>query len=488
MFDQYAFIPRPAKHFIGGEFVSSADQKYFATINPATGTVLTEVALGGEAEINAAVAAAKAAAAQYEWREMPRGRRVELLRAIANGIENRLRDLAILETLDTGKPLGETINGDIPRAARNFRYFADLLSNERCETFCGDDGSRHTVKREPLGVVGLITPWNLPLYLATWKAAPALAQGNAIVLKPAEWTPLTATLLGEIMRDAGVPPGVFNVVHGFGPGGAGEALVRHADVRAISFTGETGTGRAIMGAAAAGLKKISFELGGKGSSVVFPDADLDEAAKTVVHAAFRNQGQICLAGSRLIVHESVEREFSLKVLEHVRKIRIGDPLDEATTMGSLIHETHAQRVEGYVNHARQTGGTILAGGQRPPHSKGAFFEPTVIAGVAQDSRLIQEEIFGPVLTVQTFHDLDEALALVNGTPYGLSTSVWSQNAATTQKFAEGARTGLVWINSWFLRHLGTAFGGMKQSGIGREGGHHSFDFYAELKTVSERRY
>ncbi|MEY4631838.1 MAG: hypothetical protein RIQ81_1958, partial [Pseudomonadota bacterium] len=342
--------------------------------------------------------------------------------------------------------------------------------------------------REPLGVTGLITPWNLPLYLATWKLAPALAQGNTIILKPAELTPLSATLLCELLNEAGLPKGVVNVVHGLGANSAGEALVRHPGVKAISFTGETGTGTAIMKDAAQTLKKLSFELGGKGATIIFDDADLEQAVPTACRAAFRNQGQICLAGSRLLVHESIAGQVIEKLLKQVGSIKIGDPLEDTTTMGSLISTEHRDKVASFVDHAstaRQ--GEILCGGktaQVAGLANGAFFEPTVIAGVKQDSRLIQEEIFGPVLTVQTFKTLEEAIQMTNGVPYGLSCSVFTRDGGRAQQFARRVRMGMVWINGWFIRDLHTAFGGMKRSGIGREGGRYSLDFFSEHKTVT----
>jgi aminomuconate-semialdehyde/2-hydroxymuconate-6-semialdehyde dehydrogenase len=476
--------PESCAHFIGGRFVESRSGKVFATVNPATGETVSSVSLGEAAEIDAAVKAAEAGAAEFaRFSAEDRGK---LLRRIGDAIEAEKDTLARLESLDTGKPLSETLHGDIPRAARNFHAFADLAAHQPCQTWMGADGAKHTVYREKVGVVGLITPWNFPLHLATWKIAPALAQGNTVILKPAELSPLTANALCALLQDCGVPPGVVNVVQGLGAGSAGEALVKHPGVRAISFTGETTTGTHIMAAAAPSLKKLSFELGGKGATVVFADADLEVAAQTAALAAFRNAGQVCLAGSRLIVEESCLTKVLGMVQHHVAQLRLGDPFDLSTTLGSLISFEHRDKVAAFVDEARSIKGIeILCGGKAPSHlPSGAFYEPTIILGAKQDSRLIQEEIFGPVLTVQTFKTETEALELLNGTPYGLSCSIFTRDTARATRVTRAARFGLVWLNCWNVRDLHVAFGGMKRSGIGREGGQHSLDFFSEFKTVT----
>lgn len=476
-----------AGHFINGSYVAARSGRTFKNTCPATGELLSEIPLGDEADITDAVDAAEAAA-KGPWKDWSVTQRADALKKVATLIERVRKLLATLEALDTGKPFSEAYDGDIARAAANFQFFAELILNDPVSAaFTSADGSRHRTFARPIGTVGLITPWNLPLYLASWKLAPALAQGNTVVLKPAELTPLTAMAMGQLFNEAGFPPGVVNIVQGFGAGSAGEALVRDPRVKAISFTGETLTGEAIMRTAAPALKKLSFELGGKGASVIFADADLAKASQAAARAAFRNQGQICLAGSRLIVEKSVATQVIDQVLSAVNGIRIGHPLADSTTMGSLISNDHRDKVAGFVDYARNLNGCeILCGGKTPAHlAQGAFFEPTVIIGVPQDSRLIQEEIFGPVLTVQTFESYDEAMALLNGTKYGLSCSVWTGNAKTAERAALDADTGLVWLNSWFLRNLHTAFGGMKRSGIGREGGRYSLEFYSELKTVSQ---
>jgi aminomuconate-semialdehyde/2-hydroxymuconate-6-semialdehyde dehydrogenase len=469
-------------HFIDGKFVPSITGQTFPSVNPATEDVIAQVARGQGADVELAVKAAQRA--YKSWSKVTAYERSKLMHRIADLLESERPEIAKLETRDNGKPISETLDGDIPRAVRNFRFFGDLILKDQPFHHDGADGSHFYVRREPLGVVGLITPWNLPLYLATWKVAPALATGNTIVLKPAELTPLSANALARVMQKAGVPDGVFNIVHGFGAGEAGEALVAHPDVRAISFTGETHTGAAIMKTAAPHLKKLSFELGGKGASVITEDADLAAAIPACVRAAFRNQGQICLAGSRLLVHESVYAEVAERLQQETAKIRVGDPLDGQTSMGAVISLEHRERVESFIAYGKQHH-KLLIGGSRPRHlSKGAFLEPTIFVDVPQGSRLVQEEIFGPVLTVQKFSNDDSAIDMVNDTRYGLSASVWTTSDARAKKYAESVRTGLFWINAWFIRDLSVPFGGMKHSGIGREGGRWSLDFYSEYKCIS----
>ena len=476
-------------HLIGGRAQTFADETYFDNITPIDGSVINQVIAGGQTAVDAAVSAAHSGLTKSGWAHWPVEKRSQCLIRMADLILENLPDLAKLETLDTGKPIQETTHGDILRSASNFRFFAELALQSAHKTYQSSDGSVHTTKREPIGIVGLITPWNLPMYLESWKAAPALVTGNAVILKPAELTPMTGYALGLIAREAGVPGGIFNVIQGFGPNAIGSALVNHPDVRAISFTGETSTGAAIAASSAPMLKKLSFELGGKGASVVFADADLDQAAKTVVKAAFRNQGQICLAGSRLIVEKSVSEKFVAKVLAHIKEIKVGDPFDDQTTMGAVISAEHKAKVMSFINYALENSYKVVCGGKETLGMEGgAFIDPTLIVDVPQSSKLIQEEVFGPVLTTQTFETCDEAIALLNGTKYGLSCSVWTSNMQTMAKVSNEARMGLVWQNAWFLRNLNTAFGGMKSSGVGREGGAYSLDFFSELKTISTPNY
>lgn len=472
-------------HWIDGKEVIVSGEETFENICSYNGKVLNHISLGSKEAVAEAVAASKKALSRSGWTESSVQERAKVVHRIADLIEKNLEELARLESIDTGKPISETRTGDIPRAASNFRFFADACVREQEEIYSGPGDTIHRAFREPLGIVGLITPWNLPLYLESWKIAPALMCGNAIILKPAELTPLSAFALSKITKEAGLPDGLFNVVQGFGANSAGEALVTHPDVAAISFTGETTTGVAIAKASADQLKRLSFELGGKGASVVCASADLERAAETVCRAAFRNQGQICLAGSRLIVHESVKDKFLDLLMNHVQKIKVGDPLQDDTTMGALIGKDHHAKVLSYIEHARGQGFKVLCGGGVPEGlESGAYISPTVIDEVSQESRLIQEEIFGPVLTVQTFQDDHQALEFLNGTKYGLSCSIWSEDDQQLSYLSRNARMGLVWQNSWFLRNLNTPFGGMKKSGVGREGGTHSLDFFSEQKTIS----
>jgi aminomuconate-semialdehyde/2-hydroxymuconate-6-semialdehyde dehydrogenase len=471
-------------HFIDGAFYTSPSAETFEDINPATGEVLAHVALGTAIEIDLAVAAAKKAFEEGSWPRISMAERCQILKKIGDLILAKRDHLAYAETLDTGKPMTESLEGDIPRSAQNFHFFAEFAATLSEETFNSTPNQRHFAVREPLGVVGLITPWNLPLYLATWKIAPCLVMGNTCVLKPAEWTPYTATLLAEIVQEAGLPPGVFNIVHGFGAKGAGEALTRHPDVKAISFTGETSTGKAIMAAASETLKKVSFELGGKGATIIFEDACLDEAIPTAVRAAYRNQGEICLAGSRLFVQASRFEEVMEQLVKAVQQIRVGDPLDSNTRMGALISEEHYQKVSSYLEIGHREGTCVLGGSPASAMSKGYFIEPTIFTHLPTDSRLHREEIFGPVLSVIPFETEEEVIRIVNDTPYGLSASLWSRDLDRCHRVSKAIQAGLIWVNCWFARDLRTPFGGQKMSGVGREGGRYSLDFFSEAKTIS----
>jgi aminomuconate-semialdehyde/2-hydroxymuconate-6-semialdehyde dehydrogenase len=473
-------------HFIAGEYVPSSGGKTFDSINPATGEVLARVALGTADDIDRAVKSAHEAFENGPWPRMSLKERCDILHKIANLILERRALLAKAETLDTGKPISESMDGDIPRAALNFQFFANFAQSVGEEYYTSAENERHIAIREPLGVCGLITPWNLPLYLATWKIAPCLAMGNTCVLKPAEWTPYTAYLLADIVREAGLPPGVFNIVQGFGADGAGEALTRHPLVRSISFTGETGTGKAIMAAASATLKRVSFELGGKGANILFADADLGEAIPTAIRAAFRNQGEICLAGSRLFVQEKIVDQVVEQIVDRARQIKVGDPLDAKTQMGALISKEHLEKVQSYIALGKKEG-KLLCGGERLKEiPEGNFLTPAVFTGLPYDSRFCQEEIFGPALPIVPFKTDEDAIRMANSTPYGLSASIWSQDVDRCHRISRQLRSGLVWVNCWFARDLRTPFGGQKQSGVGREGGLHSLDFFSESKTVSYR--
>ena len=471
-------------HYIAGQYVAPSSEEYFDNINPATGEVFARVAVGNADDIDRAAQAARRTFDSGVWSGQSMRERCAVLRKIGDLILSRKTELAEAETQDTGKPISESLEGDVTRAALNFHFFADYAASQGEDCYTSSANERHIAVHEPVGVIGLITPWNLPLYLATWKIAPCLAMGNSCILKPAEWTPYTATLFAEIAAEAGLPPGVFNLVHGFGADGAGEALTRHPLVSRISFTGETSTGKAIMRAASDTLKKLSFELGGKGANIIFADADLEEAIPTAVRAAFRNQGQICLAGSRLFVQRSVYDEVVDRVVAAVKNIRVGNPLDPQTQMGALISQEHMKKVQEYIEIGKQEG-RLLTGGERMTElGEGNFLSPAVFTDLANESRFCQEEIFGPALPIIPFDQDADAVAMTNSTPYGLSASIWSKDVDRCHHIASKLQSGLVWVNTWFARDLRTPFGGQKSSGIGREGGRYSLDFFSELKTIS----
>lgn len=475
---------RRLRNFIGGDFVAPAGAKYLDDFNPATGELLARIPRSGPADVERAVASA-AAALEAGWAETSSEERAALCEALAERIEARGDELAALESRDTGKPLGLARTVDIPRAVANFRFFAGAIRHQStgCHEMAG--ALNYTVRR-PLGVVGLITPWNLPLYLLSWKTAPALVAGNAVVAKPSELTPLTAGALAEIVAEAGAPPGVFNLVHGLGAE-AGQALVEHSGVSGISFTGGTVTGARVAATAAPVFKKLSLELGGKNPTLVFADADLDTAAEGAARAAFLNQGQICLCGSRILVEESIREAFVERLVDRVSAMRVGDPADPASDLGSLISLEHRAKVEGYLALSREEGGEIRCGGGRPelppPFDGGAFLEPAVITGLSASCRTATEEIFGPVVTVHPFQDEGEAVAMANGVRYGLSASVWTKDLTRAHRVSAALETGMVWVNTWLLRDLRVPFGGVKDSGVGREGGFLSLDFFTESRNV-----
>jgi aminomuconate-semialdehyde/2-hydroxymuconate-6-semialdehyde dehydrogenase len=468
---------------IDGREVPARSGQWLDDVAPATGEVLARLARSGPDDVNDAVAAAKAAAPG--WARTSTAERADLCDAIASALDRRLDELADLESRDAGKTITQARTIDIPRAVRNFRFFAGAVRHD--ETGCHEmgDALNYTLRR-PIGVVGLITPWNLPLYLLTWKAAPALATGNTVVCKPSELTPMTASLLAEIVRDAGAPAGVFNLVHGLG-GEAGQALVEHPDVRGISFTGGTSTGARVGAAAGARYKKLSLELGGKNSTIVFADADLDEAVAGAVRAGFTNTGQVCLCGSRVLVERSIADRFTAAFVAKVAALRLGDPADPTTEVGALISSAHREKVERYVALARSEGGTIACGGTRPDlgarFANGNFLAPVVVTGLPSTARTATEEIFGPVVTVHAFDTDDEAVTMANGVEYGLAASVWTTNLRRAHKVAAALEVGMVWVNDWLKRDLRVPFGGIKASGVGREGGTHSIEFFTETKNI-----
>jgi aminomuconate-semialdehyde/2-hydroxymuconate-6-semialdehyde dehydrogenase len=466
-------------NFIGGRFVVPHSGGYFDDINPATADPIAEVPDSDADDIDDAVRAAKAAFPA--WSRTPAAERSRLLLKLADLVEQNLDELARMESIDNGKTLSLAKKLDIPRAVLNFRFFATAILHQASEAHFTDSTALNYTLRQPLGVVGLISPWNLPLYLLSWKIAPAIAAGNTCVAKPSELTPLTANRLAELSIAAGIPPGVINIVHGYGAK-AGRALTCHDDVAAISFTGGTVTGAAVAANAAPRFKKISLELGGKNPNLIFADADLDDAIATSIRSSFWNQGEICLCGSRIFVERSIHDVFVERFVAATKKLRIGDPLDDATDIGALISDAHLQKVMGYIDLAKQEGGTIIAGGNRVDRL-GYFIEPTVVTGLECDCRVLQEEIFGPVVTITPFDDEDEAIRFANSTRYGLSATVWTRDLSRAHRVAAALDAGTIWINCWLLRDLRVPFGGMKESGVGREGGFDSLTFFTEAKNV-----
>ncbi|MER5418502.1 aldehyde dehydrogenase [Streptosporangium roseum] len=463
-------------HWIGGERVSSPTA--FEDISPIDGQVIAEIARGGAEEADAAVRAAEAAFPA--WSRTSREERARLLHAVADGVEKRLEQLAIVETTDNGALLRSHLRGVMPRVAHNFRFFADRLLKLGHEDF-DTRGHRNHVSWDPAGVCALVTPWNAPLMLATWKIAPALAAGNTVVLKPAEWTPLTASLLADITAEAGLPAGVFNVVQGYGEE-VGAALVAHPGVRRISFTGSVPTARHISAAAAANLTPLSLELGGKSPLVVFADADLDLAVDLAVEQ-YDNAGQVCLAGTRLLVEESIAEEFTARFAARAGALTQGDPRDLATDIGPNIHPEHFARIDGFVRRALDAGATAVVGGGPNTDLGGLYYRPTLFTGVAADSEIVNEEVFGPVLTLQTFRTEEQAVEMANSTRFGLSATLATGSEERAARVTERLVAGTVWVNCFFVRDLKAPFGGSRQSGVGREGGDWSFDFYCDLKNT-----
>ncbi len=476
------------RHYIGGEMVDPASGRFLDNIDPSTGGVYSELPDGDERDVERAVEAAEAAFP--DWSGRPAEERSRILLGIAERIEANLDALARAECVDNGKPLSLARSVDIPRAVANFRFFATAILHFRSELHATDALALNYTLRRPRGVAGCISPWNLPLYLLTWKVAPAIASGNTAVAKPSEITPMTAHLLSLICQEAGLPPGVLNVVHGLG-GKAGAAIVNHPRVGSITFTGGTVTGAEIARQAAPRFKRLSLELGGKNPNIVFADADLAEAVPASVRSSFQNQGQICLSGSRIFVERALYDRFVGRLVEEARKLRVGDPLDPATEQGALVSRAHHDKVLSYIDLARKEGGEILCGGSRPASlpdrcRNGYFIEPTVIAGLDPSSRVNREEIFGPVVTVTPFRDEDEVVAYANSTEYGLSASLWTEDLSRAHRMADRIQSGTVWINCWMLRDLRVPFGGMKASGVGREGGEEALRFFTEPKNVCVR--
>lgn len=471
-------------NYINGELVAPNSGEYLDNYDPSRGTVYAHIPDSDATDIDMAVSAAKEAFPS--WSKTPREERSRLMLKVAELIDKNHEMLSRAESKDNGKPLKLARRVDIPRASANFRFFATAILHESSEAHRMDEVAMNYTERTPIGVAGCISPWNLPLYLFTWKIAPALAAGNTVVAKPSEITPMTAFLLSRLCIEAGLPKGVLNIVHGLGPK-VGQAISEHPDVPIISFTGGTATGKRIAATAAPMFKKLSLELGGKNPNIIFADCDFDKALSTSVQSSFANQGQICLCGSRIFVERSIYNKFRDAFVEKVKKLRVGDPLDESSHLGAVVSKPHMEKVLGYIDLAKEEGGIVLTGGQQivttGEISKGYYLAPTVIEGLDYNCRTNQEEIFGPVVTLAPFDTEEEVLNMANSTPYGLSATLWTNNLNRTQRLSTAIKAGIIWVNCWLVRDLRTPFGGVKQSGIGREGGWDALQFFTEKKNV-----
>jgi aminomuconate-semialdehyde/2-hydroxymuconate-6-semialdehyde dehydrogenase len=473
------------RNFIGGQFVEPIGGKYLDNIEPATGKPYSQVADSDAKDVDLAVAAAEKAFS--EWSKKPTAERSKILLRIADLIERDLEKLSRAESIDTGKPLSLARSLDIPRAASNFRFFATAILHTENEAHVTDGVAFNYTLRQPRGIAGLISPWNLPLYLLSWKIAPAIAVGNTAIAKPSELTPMTGFLLCEITQEAGLPNGVLNVVHGTGSN-VGAAVAAHPKIGTISFTGGTVTGKKVAEACAPLFKKVSLELGGKNPNIIFADADLDAAIAGSVRSSFANQGQVCLCGSRVFVERSAYKDFVDRFIDKASQLTIGDPLEEKTEQGAIVNKAQLDKVKFYVDLAQKEGGKIALGGKAPESVNdrcrdGYFFQPTVITGLPVSCRTNREEIFGPVVTITPFDNEEEVIGYANDTDYGLASSVWTQNLNRAHRVAEKIHTGTVWVNCWLVRDLRVPFGGMKASGVGREGGTEALHFFTEAKNI-----
>lgn len=475
-------------NYINGEFVDS--DKSFANINPVDGSVNNHVAEASSAQVDAAVQAARQSLAG-EWGRCSAAQRADWLQKMAAGIENRFEEFVAAEVRDTGRTVRQARTLDVPRAIANFRFFADLIRHAHTDCFdtTTADGGRalnYTV-RKPLGVVVAISPWNLPILLFSWKVAPALAMGNAVVAKPSEETPSSAYLLAKVAQDINFPAGAFNVVQGFGGDSAGQAMISHADIDAVTFTGASATGSHIMKTVADGVKDVSFELGGKNAAIIFADADFEAAVEGTIKSTFTNSGQVCLCSERVLVHRSIFDKFVAALKERTEALVLGNPDDANTDVGPMISKKHQEKVLSYFRLAQEEGATLVTGGGVPQfgdaRDQGFWVQPTIWTGLSDNDRCLREEIFGPVCHIAPFDTEEEAIARANDSDYGLATAIWTENLARAHRVAPQMRSGLVWVNTWYLRDLRTPFGGVRLSGIGREGGRHSLDFYSEITNI-----
>ncbi|MBS4043666.1 MAG: aldehyde dehydrogenase [Chitinophagaceae bacterium] len=477
-------IPYHLENYIDGNLIAPLSSNFIDCINPATGEVFSQVPNSNEKDIEIAVNAAKKAFTT--WSKTSNEERFKILNRIADLIDENIEALASAETTDNGKPLWLSKSVDIPRASSNFRFFATGIMHFASESHSMTDKAINYTLRQPIGVVGCISPWNLPLYLFTWKIAPALAAGNCVIAKPSEVTPVTAFLLSKICKEAGLPNGVLNIVHGDGPS-CGEAMVKHKDVKAISFTGSTKAGERIASIAAPMFKKMSLELGGKNAVIIFNDCNWEKMLKETVRSSFGNMGQICLCGSRILIEKSAYENFKKYFIDIIKKLKVGDPLDEESKQGAIVSQTQFEKVMSCIETAKQEGGTILIGGNAVKLTgrceNGYFIEPTIIEGLNANCKTNMEEIFGPVVTLQPFETEEEALQLANTSNYGLSATIWTQDISKANRMAAKVESGIVWINCWLLRDLRTPFGGIKNSGVGREGGWDALKFFTETKNI-----
>jgi len=472
------------KNYINGEFKDTQDGESVENINPATGKRIGSIPSSKAGDVHQAVLAAQEAF--KTWSVSSREERFTVMNKIADLIESKLDELALAETIDNGKPLKLSKRVDIPRAADNFRFFATGIMHYAAESHVSEQSGINYTMRQPIGVVGCISPWNLPLYLFTWKIAPALAAGNCVIAKPSEVTPVTAFLVSKICEEAGLPKGVLNILHGDGAD-CGSEIVKHPNIKAISFTGSTRAGAHIASVAAPMFKKLSLELGGKNPNVIFADCDWNKMMKTSLHSSFANQGQICLCGSRILVEKSIYEKFKKEFVERASKLKVGNPLEADSQQGSVVSQTHYEKILACIELAKEEGGTVLLGGKpvklSGENEGGYFIEPTIIEGLGPNCKTNREEIFGPVVTLQSFETEEEAVELANASDYGLACTIWTQDVSRANRVAHQIESGIVWVNCWLLRDLRTPFGGMKNSGVGREGGWNALNFFTEPKNV-----